>query len=126
MPDVKWPVDFASGISHLAFHIAHRPDILPRTMDRFAELVAGIVASLTPLDEELDRVLAEVAGSLSAEERERWVAEARAALAERREVLAKRVEPLLGLLRDRLGLATRQDLADLAARVDRLERGGGG
>ncbi len=95
-------------------------------MDRFAELVAGIVASLTPLDEELDRVLAEVAGSLSAEERERWVAEARAALAERREVLAKRVEPLLGLLRDRLGLATRQDLADLAARVDRLERGGGG
>ena len=94
-------------------------------MDRFAEIVAGLVASVTPLDQELERALAEVAGSLSPEERERWVAEARAALTERREALARRAEPLLALLRDRLGLATRKDVADLAARVERLERGGG-
>ncbi len=94
-------------------------------MDRFAEVVAGIVASLTPLEQELDRVLAEVAGALPAEERERWVAEARAALTQRREALAKQVEPILALLRDRLGLATRAELDELKARLDRLERGGG-
>lgn len=93
-------------------------------MDRFAEIVAGIIASITPLDQELDRALSEVAGSLSPEERERWVSEARAALAERREALAKGVEPLLALLCDRLGLATRRELQELASRVERLERGG--
>lgn len=92
-------------------------------MDRFAEIIAGLVASLTPLDQELDRVLSEVAGALPPEERDRWVAEARAALAERREALAKRVEPFLALVRDRLGVATRRELEDLAARVERLEQG---
>jgi len=99
--------------------------ILTRHMDRFAEIVAGLVASVTPLDQELDRVLAEVGGSLSPEERERWVAEARAALAERREALKRTVEPLLSLLRDRLGLVTRAEFEGLLDRVERLERGGG-
>lgn len=93
-------------------------------MDPFAEVVAGIVASVVPIEQELDRALAEVAGALPADEREKWLSEARAALAERREELSRRVEPLLAALKDCLGLATRSELADLAARVERLERKG--
>lgn len=91
-------------------------------MEALSEIVAGLIATVVPLEEELARALDEVAGALPAAERERWLAEARSALAERRAVLERHAAPIVALLRDRLGFATRAEVAELRARVEQLER----
>lgn len=94
---------------------------MPRRMDALTEIIAGLLATVVPIEEELARALDEVAGALPAAERETWLAEARAALTERRAALERHAAPILALVHGRLGLATRAEIAELRARIERLE-----